>query len=343
MELWNCENLVSLGEKDEEEYNYGSNLLISLRSLKVGDCENFKHLSCPNNIERLGFFNCNSITCVSFFSRGGGQKLKSVTISGCKKLLLLKEELGEGREKNRLLINSKSMPMLEYVSIKYHPNVASIFEFGGNFIHLTTLEIIDCKSTGASLFPDLQLQSLTSLTSLEIEDCPSMDVATGLWPPNLCDLSIGRLKKPISEWGPQKFPSTLVDLSLYGRGEAATNWSELSHLRLPSSLTGLWIISFDNLETVSEGLQHLTSLQHLRISGCPKIKDVPETLLPSLLSLKIWNCPNLKELPVTLLHSLLRLEIRGCPDLKERCSRGGSYWPQISHIPCVIIDRESQT
>ena len=170
-----------------------------------------------------------------------------------------------------------------------------------------------------------------------------MDVAAGLWPPNLRVLSIGRLKKPISEWGPQKFPSTLVDLSLYGRTEAATNWSELSHLQIPSSLTRLWIKGFDNLETVSEGLQHLTSLQHLSIVGCRRMKDLPEKLLPSLSTLLIAACPNLKELPVMLLHSLLRLEIWGCPDLKERCSRGGSYWPQISHIPCIKIDDESQT
>ncbi|PWA70392.1 AMP-dependent synthetase/ligase [Artemisia annua] len=431
LEVYRCKKFVSLGEKDEEEYNYGSNLLTSLRSLLLLDCENFKHLSCPHNIETLVIQYCKSLTSVSFFSRGGGQKLRSVTIQNCKKLLLLKEQLGEGGEKNRLLINSKSMPMLEYVGIFYHPNVASIFELGGNFIHLTTLTIQYCKSKGESLFPDLQLQSLTSLTTLSIRDCPSMDVATGLWPPNLRDLTIGRLKKPISEWGPQKFPSTLVDLTLYvseglqhltslqhlriswcpkikdlpetllhsllsleirqcpdlkerctglwppnlrkltigplknpisewgpqkfpstlvdlillgtEEKEAATTWSELSHLHLPSSLTRLVIVDFDKLETVSEGLQHLTSLQLLAIRWCPKITDLPETLLPSLLSLEIRDCPNLKELPVTLLHSLLSLNIRQCPDLKERCSRGGSYWPQISHIPCIKIDDESQT
>ncbi|GKG08328.1 NB-ARC domains-containing protein, partial [Tanacetum coccineum] len=128
-------------------------------------------------------------------------------------------------------------------------------------------------------------------------------------------LSIGRVKKPISEWGPQKFPTTLADLTLYGEKEA-TNWSQLSHLHLPSSLTRLEINSFEKLETVSEGLQHLTSLQHLLIIGCPKMKVLPETLLPSLFS----------------------LEIRRCPILEERCSkRGGPYWPQISHIPNIYI------
>ncbi|GJZ45422.1 NB-ARC domains-containing protein [Tanacetum coccineum] len=334
----NCENLVSLGEKDES--NYGSNLLTYLRWLQIYSCENFKHLNCPNNIETMTLYYCESITCVSF-SEGEGQKLKSVTIVGCKKLLLLKEQLGEGKKNNRLLINSESMPMLEDVWISYYPNVSSIIEFGGNFIHLTKLKIESCESTGES---DLQLQSLTSLTTLVISNYPSMDVPTaGLWPPNLRVLSIRRLKKPISKWGPQKFPTSLVDLTLFGETEAATNWSQLSHFRLPSSLTRLRLYCFDNLETVSEGLQHLTSLQHLTICQCPKVKDLREILLPSLVSLEIGECPDLKELPVTLLHSLLSLKVWESPDLKERCSRGGPYWPQISHIPCIKIDGESQT
>ncbi|PWA50729.1 NB-ARC domains-containing protein [Artemisia annua] len=319
LEVSRCKILVSLGEKDEEEYNYGSNLLTSLRSLVVWCCENFKHLSCPNNIEMLRITSCYSMACVSF-SKGGGQKLKSVSTIGCEKVLL-KEELGEGEEKNMLLINSKSMPMLEFVQIYYHPNVASIIEFGGNFKHLTSLIISNSESSAESLFADIQLQSLTSLTHLVISYCSSMD-APGLWPPNLRFLGIGCLKKPISEWGPHiNFPTTLVGLTLLGETEAATNWSQLSNLHLPSSLTTLRIFQFKNLERVSEGLKHLTSLQDLCIWDCPKMKDLPEKSLPSLLS----------------------LEIQRCPDLKERCSRGGSYWPQISHISCIKIDRESRT
>nr|GEY40707.1 NB-ARC domains-containing protein [Tanacetum cinerariifolium] len=316
LKVESCKNLVSLGEKDEED-NYGSNLLTFLWSLEVWSCENFKHLSCPNNIEVLQIFWCDSITCVSF-STGGRQKLRSVTFHKCENILLKEELQGGGESYRLLLINSKSMPMLEYVWIHYYPNLASLIEFGGKFIHLTTMSIAYCKSTVESLFADLEWSSLTSLTNLEIYDCPSMD-APGLWPTHLSRLFIGRLKKPISEWGTQKFPTSLLDIII--RGEEATNWSQLSNLRLPSSVTQLRIDNFRNLETVIAGLRHLTSLQHLTISECPNMKDLPETLLPKLLSLK--TC--------------------GCPNLKERCSRGGSYWSGISHIPCIEIDGESQT
>ncbi|KAI3504082.1 hypothetical protein L1887_32626 [Cichorium endivia] len=106
----------------------------------------------------------------------------------------------------------------------------------------------------------------------------------GIWPPKLCRLEIGGLKKPISEWGPQNFPTSLVSLALYGGPyDDVSNFVQLSHL-LPSSLTYLHIDGFEKVESVSTGLQHLTSLQRLFIYNCPKIMDLPEKLLPSLLT-----------------------------------------------------------
>ncbi|KAJ0860855.1 putative virus X resistance protein-like, coiled-coil [Helianthus annuus] len=293
LEVFQCSNLVSLGEKEEKD-NFGSNLLSSLRILEVKN---------------------------SGATGGGGQKLKSLRILGCEKLM----------EK----INNASMPMLESIGIWNWTNLKSIMQLG-DFIYLTRLKIVECNSIES--FPDiqmpvlthleivkcnsmeslsaLQMKNLSSLKDLTIISCKGIDASChgGVWPPNLCSLQIGGLKKPMSEWGPQNFPASLVDLTLYDEPDVR-NFRQLSHL-FPSSLTRLWLWNFEKLESLSMGLQHLTSLQHLTIWYCPKMKHLPKQLLPSLLSLKIYECPT----------------------LRKRCEgRGSHYYPLISHIPCIYI------
>ncbi|KAF5775336.1 putative leucine-rich repeat domain superfamily [Helianthus annuus] len=244
------------------------------------------------------------------------------------------------------------MPMLEYVWIYNWPNLKSIIELNC-WVHLTTLIIDNCENLES--FPN----NLTSLEKLEIENCPRLEVSfvgenlrsleelriincssmdspflSWVWPPNLRSLEIGKLKKPFSEWGPQTFPTSLVKLKLYGGGSC----NQFSHI-LPSSLTSLDIREFEKLESFSVGLQHLQSLSFF---NCPNLKKVcshPQHLT-SLHELYFHECPKMMDLPEMLLPSLLRLRIRGdCPGggLKERCSKKGSYWPLISHIPCIDI------
>ncbi|KAJ0851568.1 putative virus X resistance protein-like, coiled-coil [Helianthus annuus] len=341
LRLQYCSGLVSLEEKEEDD-NFGSSTLLSLRRLKVYSCSSIKRLCCPNSIESLDIEECSVIKDV-FLPKEGGNKLKSLSIRRCEKL--------EGK------INNTSMPMLETLYIDTWQNLRSISELS-NSTHLTRLDIMRCPHIVS--LPELQLSNLThlsiinceslislpglsNLTSLSVSDCESLaslpelknlpllkdlqikccrgidaSFPRGLWPPKLVSLEVGGLKKPISEWGNQNFPPSLVELSLYDEPDVR-NFSQLSHL-FPSSLTSLAIIEFDKLESLSTGLQHLTSLQHLTIHRCPKVKDLPETLLPSLLSLMIDECPK----------------------LKERCSgRGSHYWPRISHIPCIFMDGRS--
>ncbi|KAJ0860883.1 putative virus X resistance protein-like, coiled-coil [Helianthus annuus] len=295
----------------------------SIESFDISYCSSLTHVSCPNSIESLDISYCSSLTHVSFptAATGGVQKLKSLRILGCEKLM----------EK----ISSASMPMLESIDISDWTNLKSIMQLG-NFIYLTELYLYKCPSLES--FPDIQLPVLTSLTIVEcnsmeslsalqmknlsslndltIRDCPGIDASChgGVWPPNLCSLEIRGLKKPMSEWGPQIFPTSLVELVLFGEPHVS-NFSQLSHL-FPCSLTKLRIRDFDKLESLSMGLQHLTSLQHLNIRYCRKMKHLPKHLLPSLLSLEIYECP----------------------DLRKRCEgRGSHYYPLISHIPRIDI------
>ncbi|XP_071733896.1 disease resistance protein RGA2-like [Rutidosis leptorrhynchoides] len=314
LEVFSCDNLVRLGERegdDDDVHDCGSNLLLltSLSILYIYDCENMERCSCPNNIEALTVERVRDVS----FSKGGGQNLKSVHI--------------EGEDKSQIInSNNKGMPLLQYLSILYTPNLRFILELNC-FLHLTSLVIHSCESLES--FPDQQLPDLPSLTTLAITECPRMDDGSfprGLWPPNLVFLEVGGLKKPISEWDPQNFPPSLVDITLHGESEDDVNSGcQLSSL-LPSSLTSLTLLYFKELETISMGLEHLTSLQHLQIKWCPKMKDLPEMLLPSLLSLRILECPKLKE---------------RCSESKSKSRIGGGshdYWPLISHIPAIIMD-----
>ncbi|KAJ0860465.1 putative virus X resistance protein-like, coiled-coil [Helianthus annuus] len=313
LRFFKCQNMVRLGEKEEDDC--GCNLMTTLRTVTIQQCQSMEHCRCPNNTESLVIGSCSSMTSASFPTTGE-QKFKSLEIDSCDKPL----EKEFGGDNTRVVINNTSIPKLQHVVLFNLPNLTTTIELS-HFIHLTNLVIVYCRNMES--FPDHELPNLTSLTHLVICNCPSTDASfpRGFWPPKLHTLSIGGLKKPILEWGPQNFPTSLVKIWLLcGESEEddVSRCSQLSHL-LPSSLTHLAIVNFKKLKSVSVGVQHLTSLQHLSLCDCPQMKHLPDILLPSLLSLRIMKCP----------------------DLEGRCSRRGSYWSRISHIPGIRINPET--
>ncbi|KAJ0478167.1 putative leucine-rich repeat domain superfamily, winged helix-like DNA-binding domain superfamily [Helianthus annuus] len=324
LDVVECHGVVSLGETEEED-NCESNLWTSLRNLKVSSCRNMERFICPDSIQVLCLWHCKSITVLSFPKEG--QKLKSVDIWGCNELL--ETEWGGQNMNNN---NRSSMPMLENVWIKDWTNLKSVKKLN-YLVHLTTLWIVNCENLES--FPDNELSDLTLLKELRIIDCPSMDASfpRGIWPPKLQSLEIGMLKNPISNWGPQNFPTSLVKLFLVG-DDGVSSCSQFSHL-LPLSLTSLSIVRFEKLESFSMGLQHL---QRLSFYSCPHLNKLshphPQNLT-NLQKLKFFDCPSMMDLPEVLLPSLFCLIISGCPHLKEKCSKRGCYWPLVSYIPCV--------
>nr|XP_043611859.1 putative disease resistance RPP13-like protein 1 [Erigeron canadensis] len=165
---------------------------------------------------------------------------------------------------------------------------------------LKTLQIFNCKNI-KSISQD-HLQSLASLEEMDIRICPSLEDSFPsrgwLWPPNLRKLSIGELQKPLSEWGFQSYPPSLVQLSLHGRNSGVVsfrisfmeeaqdnnniydnnNTISSSCFLLPPSLTFLQIWDFADVESVSEVFQNLPHLQDFYKWGCPKLRDnLPET------------------------------------------------------------------
>ncbi|KAK9069121.1 hypothetical protein SSX86_013237 [Deinandra increscens subsp. villosa] len=294
-----CDNLVSLGEKEgccplvtSLIFPKINDLQSSLKNLSIFECDNVEQSWLLNNfLSSLEHLYMHDMPNLRLFPEGCLVHLRELIIDGC-------------------------------------DNIESIPDTGYGFLPsfcLRRLEIRDCKNIKS--FPQEHLQSLTSLERVEITECPSMDDSfpCGLWPPNLRTLEIGCLNKPISNWGLQNFPTSLVHLKLYGgesssgvisftkaEEEDTTSSSSSSSFLLPSFLTYLYINGFMELESVSEGLQHLKCLKELEVYSCPKLRDLPETLLPSLSSLSIDSCRK----------------------LREKCDRRkGKYWPIISQIP----------
>ncbi|KAK8262193.1 hypothetical protein V6Z12_D13G239700 [Gossypium hirsutum] len=80
-----------------------------------------------------------------------------------------------------------------------------------------------------------------------------------------------------------------------------------------------------------------STLQQLRIRGCPNLSFLPAWLpnLTSLQKLEIANCINLSALPegIDRLTNLKELRIYGCPELSKRYrENGGKDWHKIAHI-----------
>ncbi|XP_035837649.1 putative disease resistance RPP13-like protein 1 [Helianthus annuus] len=284
-----CGNLKSINQLSNSTH---------LTSLTISGCENMELFSDLHQLSNLTWLSINGCKSIESFSDLELSNLTRLGIAWCESIESFP---------------NLHLPNLTHLYIESCKNMKAFGDL--QLPNLISWSIWECKNLES--FPDLQLSNLTMLKDMWISNCPMIDASfpRGLWPPNLCSLRIGGLKKPISEWGYQNFPPSLVKLELQGEPDVS-DFSQLSHL-FPSSLTYLEINNFDKLESVSMGLQHLTSLQHLNIWRCPKVNDLPEMLLPSLLSLSISNCPK----------------------LKERCKgRGSHYWPRISHIPCIYMD-----
>ena len=126
--------------------------------------------------------------------------------------------------------------------------------------------------------------------------------------------------------------------------------SSSSFTRPLSKLKSLDMWSIDDMESLPKvGLQNLSSLQQLSISGCGRLKSqpLPDQGMHSLQKLDISNCRELKCLSqsqsrgmmIPYLPSLQELRINDCSEeLRRRTTRWGVEWPHIKHIPLIVID-----
>ncbi|KAJ9685609.1 hypothetical protein PVL29_017591 [Vitis rotundifolia] len=340
-----CKNLKSLPEDIEVcalehiDISWCSSLIgfpkgklpSTLKNLTIGGCKKLESLPegimhhHSNNTTNCGlqFLDISKCPSLTSFPRGRFlSTLKSIRICDCAQLQPILEEMFH-RNNNAL----------EVLSIWGYPNLKTIPDCLYNLKHL---QIRKCENL--ELQPR-QLQSLTSLTSLEMTDCENIKTIPDCFY-NLKDLRIYKcenlelqphqlqsltslttleiincenIKTPLSEWGLARLTSlkTLI----------ISDYHHHHHpFLLPTTLVELCISSFKNLDSLAFlSLQRLTSLKRLCISRCPNL----QSFLPR----------------EGLSDTLSELSINGCPLLIQRCLKEkGEDWPKIAYIPYVKID-----
>ncbi|XP_022764750.1 putative disease resistance protein At3g14460 isoform X2 [Durio zibethinus] len=317
-----CPRLISISN---------GNLPPNVRRLTIKECENLQYLldGVNNNInstpllKHLVIENCKSL--ISLSSRAELPiRLQHVDIYGCEKLTSLSS-------------NGKLPVGLKYLDIRRCRALESIAQEIEENCSLESIIICSCdnlrslpRESNKLRYLSLSrceklhalpncIHNIVSMRELFIFDCPSVTsfpeegfpanlTSVTMWQPNIC--------KSVIECGLHKL-TCLKHLSINGASLDVVSFP-CEEMLLPRTLTSLTIFGFPNLETLSsKGFQNLKFLESLEIRSCPGIKFLPE-----------------KE----MFDSLLQLDIVDCPLLRERCKEDeGQEWPQIAHIPCILI------
>ncbi|KAL5760327.1 hypothetical protein ACOSQ2_019165 [Xanthoceras sorbifolium] len=323
-----------------------------LYSLKIEACNALKSFPkelMHNNLRHLYIIDCHFLKFIQ--ASHLPIVLKTLYIRKCKKVEFLfpMEKMGKHTSLEHLCIQSSCdslnsfpldfFPKLKNLSICDCANFNSI-SITEDHVSLNALEIRDCaklKSLYESVLctPNLtsillsnckilkvlpgQLNRLTSLQSLFINECPELEsIPKGGLPSSLNVLCISSCQKltPGTEWG-------MNTLSNFSRIEIEGGCRDLESFPeqnlLPRNLYSLRISRLPNLKVLDyKGLRHLSSLETLKINSCNKLQSLPEEGLPS---------------------SLTHLHITECPLLKSKLqNRRGKEWYKIAHIPHIQID-----
>ncbi|KAL2979506.1 hypothetical protein AAZX31_13G176300 [Glycine max] len=267
-----------------------------------------------------------------------GTTLKELTITGHNVEAALLEQIGRSYSCSnnnipmhscydflvRLVINGgcdslttiplDMFPKLRGLDIGKCPNLQRISQ-GQAHNHLQTLYAIECPQLES--LPEGMHVLLPSLDRLHIDDCPKVEMfPEGGLPSNLKEMALCG--------GSYKLMSSLK--SALG-GNHSLEYLSIGVLDveclpeegvLPHSLVTLEIRYCPDLKRLDyKGLCHLSSLETLFLTNCPRLQCLPEEALPK---------------------SISYLSILDCPLLQQRCRKPeGEDWPKIAHIQQVVI------
>ncbi|XP_028755805.1 putative disease resistance RPP13-like protein 1 [Neltuma alba] len=244
-------------------------------------------------------------------------------IVGCRMLESMAEPLSKHSHLQQLTISGYSnisppiihLPQsLQYLRVRLCENVDFVMSSTSPLQNLQSISIALCNFV-KFMWDDME-GLLPNLRKLSIEHCDEMEAfPEGILVASLRELIIVGSSKLLSHQAEWHLPSNITYLRMY-RYSKVKCFPEGCFL--PATLTTLELNGFDCLETLHcTGLQHLTSLQRLKIIYCPKLEKMSGEKLPtSLRKLHIWGCPLLEE---------------------KYLSKDEQFFRQISHIPNINL------
>ena len=215
------------------------------------------------------------------------------------------------------------------LQVDYHPATLKILKISGPCMKELLLEMEHTLSH-------------TTLKSLEIEDCPTMEIPLGSCYNFLVDLDIISSCDSLRTFPLHFFPK-LESLNL----EKCSNLEMISQdYKLDYSLKFLSISFCTKFVSFPKGGFSAPSLMKFEIRKLENLKSLPEcmhTFFPSLTGLNIYDCPQLESFSDEGLPSSLPcLNLNGCSNLligSMKCALGIN--PSLTHLKVEKVDAES--
>ncbi|KAE8681134.1 hypothetical protein F3Y22_tig00111342pilonHSYRG00203 [Hibiscus syriacus] len=323
-----CSNLRCLVDQGE---NTSISSTCSLEHLEIMVCPLLVSLSLPIRLQNLLVANCSRLASLS--SSGElPSGLKQLSVKDCLGLESIVQAIHETSSLELLEIcrcgNLKSLPQglnklsnVKKINILLCRNLVSLTASGLPTRKLESLRISDCQSLA-----DLpNMHKLTALKKLSLFDCsPDFPFTEQGLPTSLTSISVTLPKfcHSLLKWGLHKLTS-LKELFIDGQQCPHVVTFPPEGCVLPPTLTSITVINFGNLRSLlTMGFRNVGCLRELWLLDCPEIESLPEKdVLLSVRKLYIRRCH------ISLLGQLIMNQ--------------GPEWLKISHMPEVIVDRQS--
>ncbi|PNX95127.1 disease resistance rpp13-like protein 1-like [Trifolium pratense] len=281
--------------------------LPSLDKLVITTCQALTNpMPCVPRLRELVLTGCDALSSLSKKMMQGNKCLQFMVISNCSSLVNISMDSLPSTLRSLEIYECRNLQLFHSESSMQQSQCYSALEK----LHLK------CSCDSLISFP---LLLFNKLEDLHIQDCSNLEFISPA-PNSLPCFRKLKLKQC----------SKLAQLP-----EGGLHAPKLESLSISKCV--------DFSSEISWGLQTMTSLTSLRISGLPSLTSLEHTgvqYLTSLKSLKIKDCANLGSLPLDkLVISLSHLTIRACPLLKVLYEKDiGQYWSMVSLIPFRIIE-----